>query len=110
MSQKKKRKDELRKQDLRHGGLYEDIALIRYLHNLISTAYNLSTDVRTICLLLLDAPLEHYTEANHLQKILAMLYSTMNKSILDIWPSVLYLEDVKTPEVLGVTYNFKFLG
>lgn len=84
LSSRNRRKEERKKQDLRVGGVYEDIALIRALYNLITEIFQMSSDVRDVCLVLIQRNLK--VRAAALQKLLGNIQETVMKSIKTIWP------------------------
>ncbi|KAJ8937402.1 hypothetical protein NQ314_011888 [Rhamnusium bicolor] len=85
MSSKNRRKEERKKIDLREGGYYEDIALIRVLYVLYKTVFALGNEVREVCLIV-----EHKnrTLCQHLHEKLSLLHDNMIKQIPEIWPEV----------------------
>lgn len=84
VSSRNRRKEERKKQDLREGGVYEDIALIRALYNLITEISEISSDVRDICHILFETNLTH--EAQVLQDLFKSIDEKVRNNIKEIWP------------------------
>ncbi|CAG9816807.1 unnamed protein product [Phaedon cochleariae] len=102
-SSKNRRKEERKKIDLREGGYYEDIALIRALHILYTETFKFGQEVREICLITEYTNLEMFRrlhdDLKHLQK-------DMIKRIPDIWSEV-FIRDTDSSDfaTLAVIQN-----
>lgn len=106
LSSRNRRKEERKKQDLRVGGVYEDIALIRALYNLITEIFQMSADVHDICLFLLQRNLRVHAAA--VQKLLRNLQETVMKNIKTIWPDT-FNEHYKCDNVEAEAINENIL-
>ncbi|XP_018573163.1 elongator complex protein 1 [Anoplophora glabripennis] len=95
-SSKNRRKEERKKIDLREGGYYEDIALIRALYILYNNVFSLGKDVREVCTILEHGDLQL---AKSLHVSLSCLQDLMKKHIPLIWPDVF----INVPQVLDNT-------
>lgn len=89
-SEKYKRKQELKKQDLRENGIYEDIALMRIIHITMTDIINLTKDVKLICTLLIEGDDGNFEFADSLQTFTINLYQEMEKYCTEVWPPYLY--------------------
>ena len=113
MSSRSRRKEDLRKEDLRIGGYYEDIALMKTLKQLIEEIYTLEPDIQELCRLIF----KHKTfnnsllKAKLLYKSLQDIYKDIRKNISIIWPPDLNLFNAnQTPELLASRQNLDHLG
>lgn len=107
-SSKNRRKEARKKIDLREGGYYEDIALIRALHILYSNVFSLGNEVREVCIIL-----EHnnFQLAKSLHTNLSHLQETMKKHVCLIWPDIfINVPQILDNTVLAVTENKADLG
>ncbi|KAK5646013.1 hypothetical protein RI129_004477 [Pyrocoelia pectoralis] len=84
---RRRRKEERKKQDLREGGIYEDIALMRALHELIVEVFSLGPIVRQMCLISVDI------NTMGAVKFISILHNALfefqlhiKKSLTEIWP------------------------
>lgn len=104
------RREERRKQDLREGGFYENIALMRALHNLIQESYGLCLDVKNLCSLYMT--FEHdFPKAKQLQDSLANLLHNIECSTSTIWPANLNSVNIPiTRELTNLRKNLDELG
>ncbi|KAJ8909561.1 hypothetical protein NQ315_015551, partial [Exocentrus adspersus] len=93
LSSKNRRKEARKKLDLREGGYYEDIALIRALHILYGNVFSLGRDVREVCLIFDHRDLQL---AKSLHVNLSRLQNKMKSSISLIWPD----EFINVPQVV----------
>lgn len=79
-------KEEKRKIDLRIGGIYEDIALMRHLYNLIVEAFNLCPLVKEFT----NFPScneNTFEECRELHKRFLQLQNSMKCRVEAVWPS-----------------------
>ncbi|KAF5282772.1 hypothetical protein FQR65_LT02769 [Abscondita terminalis] len=83
---RRRRKEERKKQDLREGGVYEDIALMRALYELISEAFSLGPVVRELCLITFNIDNIDNRFLGTLHNFLFDFQVEINKAILEIWP------------------------
>nr|CAH7740110.1 unnamed protein product [Callosobruchus chinensis] len=94
---------ELQKIDLKEGGKYEDIALIRALHILYTQVFQYGGEVREICLF---TPQANYVEARSLHDMLNGLQKDMKQKVNDIWPEVFIENQLTTdPVVMAILQN-----
>ncbi|KAJ9594733.1 hypothetical protein L9F63_013943, partial [Diploptera punctata] len=82
-SSKNKRKQERKMLSLKEGSPYEEYALVRELHQLITNAYNTTDEVVGLCRVLLK--FEKDKEAADLQKILSSMLRNMDSAKQEIW-------------------------
>ncbi|KAJ3653039.1 hypothetical protein Zmor_018957 [Zophobas morio] len=85
-SSRNRRKEEKKKQDLREGGIYEDIALIRALHCTIKEIYNKGEDVRNCCILLLQESDSSFKEVKKLYDLYWKVDGHVKNGVGEIWP------------------------
>lgn len=90
LSSKNRRKEERKKIDLREGGFYEDIALMRALHMMYDEVYLLAKEVRNVCII---EELDDSKFCKNIHEKLGNLQTQMKENLKDIWPEVFY----KTP-------------
>lgn len=110
LSSRNRRKLEKKKIDLREGGTYEDIALIRQLYLLIVDILAMSGDCAEICRSLVALP-HKFAVARLLQQHLATTQSEVLNDIPLIWtPTFLNSEYSTEPNVLSVIENRLDLG
>lgn len=95
-SSKNRRKEARKKIDLREGGYYEDIALIRALHMHYGNVFSLGKEVREVCIIVEHADLQL---AKSLHTNLSCLQETMKKQVSLIWPDIF----VNVPQTLDNT-------
>lgn len=105
-SSRSKRKEERKKQDLREGGIYEDIALIRALYILIEDTFKMGTDMRELCLVL--QTMDMRKEGKYLQNLLKQLQREMLDDGKLIWPETIV--DPTTIEHRIIYENFNAIG
>lgn len=98
-SSKNRRKEERKKQDLREGGVYEDIALIRALHVLIEATFKMGAYVRELCLVLLE--LDMRKEGKYLHTLLIEIQHEMADNVKDIWTDPTAIINDENFDVLG---------
>nr|CAH7726357.1 unnamed protein product [Callosobruchus chinensis] len=102
-SARSRRKLERHKIDLKEGGKYEDIALIRALHILYTQVFQYGGEVREICLF---TPQANYVEARSLHDMLNGLQKDMKQKVNDIWPEVFIENQLTTdPVVMAILQN-----
>uniref|UniRef100_A0A6P7GHW4 Elongator complex protein 1 n=1 Tax=Diabrotica virgifera virgifera TaxID=50390 RepID=A0A6P7GHW4_DIAVI len=103
LSSRNRRKEERKKIDLKEGGYYEDIALIRALHILYSEVFNFGEEIKEICL----AGYEHNLElANNLHRNLSALQDSMIARISKIWSEVFIREEESSDySILAIIQN-----
>lgn len=87
MSSKNRRKEARKKTNLREGGFYEDIALMRALHMMYDEVHELAKDVREICVLE-ELSGNQFCETIH--EMLQHLQTKMYERRKEIWPEVFY--------------------
>ncbi|XP_044260118.1 elongator complex protein 1 [Tribolium madens] len=90
LSSRNRRKEEKKKQDLREGGIYEDIALIRALHVTIKEFYNKGEEVRNCCILLLQESDVSYNEIKKMHDFYWKFDSEIQNGVAEIWPPHFY--------------------
>ncbi|KAK4879526.1 hypothetical protein RN001_007672 [Aquatica leii] len=83
---RRRRKEERKKQDLREGGVYEDIALMRALYELISEVFSFGPVVRELCLITFNIDASGNSFMNSLHNLLLNFQIEINKAITEIWP------------------------
>nr|XP_023024102.1 elongator complex protein 1 [Leptinotarsa decemlineata] len=103
LSSKNRRKEERKKTDLREGGFYEDIALMRALHILYAETSGFGKDIREVCLIVENDNVDNCKE---LHKKFTELQRDMVKRIPEIWPDV-FVKDTETSDhdVLAIIQN-----
>ncbi|CAG9862706.1 unnamed protein product [Phyllotreta striolata] len=90
MSSKNRRKEEKKKIDLKEGGFYEDIALMRVLHILYNEVFEFGEEIKEICLVCFNK----YTDVGKkLHSHFGELHTEMVKSIPDVWCNAFVNED-----------------
>ncbi|XP_069695776.1 putative elongator complex protein 1 [Periplaneta americana] len=89
-SSKNRRKQERKMLSLKEGSPYEEFALIRALHEVITTANNTKDEVHCLCRILIR--FENDKEAARLQNLLSDLISLMDSSKEEIWTSDLLVQ------------------
>ncbi|XP_057660763.1 elongator complex protein 1 [Diorhabda carinulata] len=104
LSSRNRRKEERKKIDLKEGGFYEDIALIRTLHILYGEIMNLGEEVRELCLAGYGYDVELTTR---LHKNLCELQDKIVEKIPKIWPEVFVKEDESTDVVVSAIIQNK---
>lgn len=98
LSSRNRRKEERKKIDMKEGGFYEDIALIRTLHILYGEVINFGEEVKELCLV----GYEHDVElSTRLHKSLCELQDRMVERIPNIWSDV-FIKEVESMDI-GVT-------
>ncbi|XP_050313174.1 elongator complex protein 1 [Anthonomus grandis grandis] len=103
-SSRNRRKKERKKTDLKMGGTYEDIAIIRELYIMMSELVNLGGEIHNVCNLILDE--DHYQLATELQGVLRLIHATLRENIPKIWSEVFMSAELSNdPKVLGVVEN-----
>lgn len=90
-------KEEKRKTDLRIGGMYEDIALIRHLHLIILEAYSLCSLVREFTNFPCTTE-NTFEECVKLHQSLFELQNLMKERVPIIWPKIIQEGCVKCIE------------
>ncbi|XP_018333491.1 elongator complex protein 1 isoform X2 [Agrilus planipennis] len=90
-SSRSKRKEQRKKEDLREGGQYEDIAIMKTLHDKISAVCNYGSTVREVCMVLFELNFE--SDARKLHNSLFDLQNKMKNDIKEIWPDILLKQD-----------------
>lgn len=106
-SSRNRRKEERKKQDLREGGVYEDIALIRALHILYEEIFKMGTDIRELCLVLVE--LDMRKDGKYLHDLLKEFQKEMRENVQQIWPD-LSSADPANMEQKIISENFHALG
>lgn len=109
-SVKYRRKQEMRKQDLKEGGVYEDIALIRIIHKSVSEVISMTKDVQTTCALLLEIRTDFTELADTLQNFTLRLYKIMPKYCSEVWPNYLFEVESNNEQEVLLRANFSELG
>lgn len=108
MSSKNKRKEERKKIDLKQGGFYEDIAIIRVLHMMYNEVFDFGCEIKEICLIC------HYNNLNVARKLhnrLGELQYLMIRRIPEIWSDVFVNEEDQNEFVVAaVIQNKQDLG
>ncbi|EFA05580.2 elongator complex protein 1 [Tribolium castaneum] len=109
-SSRNRRKEEKKKQDLREGGIYEDIALIRALHSTIKEFYNKGEEVRNCCVLLLQESDVSYDEIKRIHDFYWKFDAEIQNGVAEIWPPHFY-KNYQTLDVreLADLENFEHL-
>ncbi|KAL1493327.1 hypothetical protein ABEB36_011402 [Hypothenemus hampei] len=98
------RKLERKKIDLREGGTFEDIALIRQLHLLAADIFSLSQEVVEVSYVLLDQ--DHFEYNKKLQEISLEVQNDVMEAIPNIWSETfLNAEPTPIPSVMAVIEN-----
>lgn len=87
LSSRNRRKEEKKKIDLREGGFYEDIALMRVLHMMYEEVYVFAKEVREVCII---EELDNNKFCRDIHKKLINLQIYMKEKINQIWPEVFY--------------------
>ncbi|KAB0798456.1 hypothetical protein PPYR_09449 [Photinus pyralis] len=84
---RRRRKEERKKQDLREGGVYEDIALMRALYELIVEVFSMGPMVRQICLMAVDINTSGAVKfISALHNALFEFQLHIKKCLTEIWP------------------------
>lgn len=107
-SARNRRKEERKKQDLREGGVYEDIALIRALYVLIEETFKIGPDLREFCLVLLELDLRK--EGCYLYHLLKELQREMSDNFKNIWPDSKATISDNVTSTQNINENFSLLG
>ncbi|XP_063235576.1 elongator complex protein 1 [Bacillus rossius redtenbacheri] len=92
-SSKSRRKQERKLLSLKEGSQFEDLALIRSLHELVTSAVKAKSEVRGLCQQLVH--FEYDQQASDLQQALESLLQEMQQSLADIW----------SPEVTNIDHS-----
>ncbi|XP_066254831.1 elongator complex protein 1 [Euwallacea similis] len=104
MSSRNRRKLERKKTDLREGGTFEDIALIRQLYLLIEDVFDVGEDVIEVCHSLIDE--DQFQSSFKLQSRLTAIQSETKSHIPLIWTQTFCHAEVSSdPKVLSVIEN-----
>lgn len=96
MSSRNQRKEAKKKIDLREGGFYEDIALMRVLHLMYNEVHEFAKEIREFCLI------EEFNNNEFCRDVhvkLNTLQKYMGEKIGEIWPEVFF----KTPLINDFT-------
>lgn len=108
LSSRNRRKEERKKTDLREGGFYEDIALMRVLHIMYEEVHEVSKEVRDICLI---SELQNTEFSSCIHRKLNDLQIKMKNNIKIIWPEVFYKNVlVQDPITQAIIQNKNDLG
>lgn len=108
LSSRNRRKAERKKIDLREGGIYEDIALMRVLHIMYDEVYEVTKEVRNVCLI---EELNKDEFCRDIHKQLNKLQIQMREKIKDIWPDEFYKTSLtKDVAIQAVIQNKNDLG
>lgn len=83
-SKKNRRKAEKKKYNLKEGSLYEDIALIKALADVVTTVDNMQSDIGELLTVLIQ--FNHDTLARQLQQVFAKLVNMIKEQMNSIWP------------------------
>ncbi|KAF7287464.1 hypothetical protein GWI33_001430 [Rhynchophorus ferrugineus] len=103
-SLKARRKQEKKKTDLREGGIYEDIALIRQLYILSLDVLNSGQDVKEVCSTLTDD--QSFNECKVLHERLLNVQEKVKTHIPKIWnETFLNASESSEPGILGIIQN-----
>ncbi|KAF5288712.1 hypothetical protein FQA39_LY15284 [Lamprigera yunnana] len=106
---RRRRKEEFKKQSLREGGVYEDIALMRALYELIMEVFSSGPIVRQLCLISFNINNgSSIGSLNSLHNYLLEFQLEINKTKFDIWPQNLNNLDPDDYES-AIYENIKFL-
>ncbi|KAG5888653.1 hypothetical protein JTB14_021278 [Gonioctena quinquepunctata] len=102
-SAKNRRKAERKKTDLREGGHFEDIALMRALHILYTETASFGKEIREVCLIVEN---ENKDECKELHEKFSHLQKDMIKQIPEIWLEV-FAKDIDSTdrEILAIIQN-----
>ncbi|KRT84056.1 hypothetical protein AMK59_1290, partial [Oryctes borbonicus] len=104
------RRTERKKHDLRQGGIYENIALMRTLHNIISESFNFCKDVKHFCELVIAYEADGFHIAKRLQDAQSSFLDMIDKYSRTIWPSELnFVNITETPELTVLRKNLDLL-
>lgn len=87
LSSRNQRKEAKKKIDLREGGFYEDIALMRVLHLMYNEVHEFTKEVREVCLV---EELNDNKFCRDIHMKLINLQKYMGEKIDEIWPEVFY--------------------
>ncbi|OXU28995.1 hypothetical protein TSAR_015024 [Trichomalopsis sarcophagae] len=91
-SSKNRRKHERKLQSIKEGSVYEDLALIRTLHQLVSQAYKQRDEVRSIAEMLLFINSDQL--AAELYKVMSEFLEDIYQGKREIWPPA----EIKSPD------------
>lgn len=108
MSSRNRRKEERKKQDLREGGFYEDIALMKVLYDLTEEAFALGPQIREVALLSLKISSRILKVSKVLHSRLESLQQLMRDGAKSIWPPD--LNNPSNPEATYLYGNVNSLG
>jgi elongator complex protein 1 len=109
-SSRNRRKEEKKKQDLRQGGVYEDIALVRALHSTIKEFYGKGEEVRTWCLLALQETDISYQDVKKIHDYYWSVDGKIEEGLKEIWPPHFNAHrQTQDPKELADLENFEHL-
>lgn len=111
MSSRHRRKEERKKEDLREGGFYEDIALMKALHQLIQEAFQLGPQIRQLCLSIISYGQNITIDIKNMQNLLIKLQDDMKFGIKEIWPlNINNVKAIEDPNASIIYANVDVLG
>lgn len=99
MSSRNRRKLEKKKTDLREGGTFEDIALIRQLYLIIIDIFSVGQEVADVCLTLTSE--KHFYQSKQLHVCLDTLQQRVLRDIPRIWSDVFLNAETSTNPVIN---------
>lgn len=109
-SERYKRKQELRKQDLRENGAFEDIALIRMIYITMTDVFELTKDAKSTCMLFLEANEDYFKIASSFQSKVMYLYEKIEKYCIEVWADFLYKVAEGDSKLELLKGNFEHIG
>lgn len=110
-SSRSKRKEMRKFLNMREGNTYENIALIKTIHDLVREAYEARDSVKEILLLGLKLESHIIKTLINLQKSLKELQTTIKQNVPVIWPENLNsIENNNDPQMKVNQTNLQFLG
>lgn len=107
MSSRGKRKEDRKKTDLKHGGKYEDIALMRALYIEITEAYEMWTEYNE--LLMFSDTVEDHNQMKVVRDRIFFTQSYMMLHSKEIWPKDMN-NSLQSPESRLLWENLEHLG